>query len=136
MKLALRDLLMVVAAIGAILGAHLAFWSTTTPNHPLLVGWYLMAAVVVSVLALRGNVALRNSFQATAIFAWAYFIFVLKAGWFLETIHDSMWLTKYTQVGLALCGVCLLVSYAATALARSGKPAEAQGKPDGEVQRK
>jgi len=119
MKYSLRSLMIGVTLVCVGLGIHLAFRSDSHPNYTLWLGWYLVAASLLSAVCVSKDIALRGAYLATAIFGWAYLVFVLKAGFGIETMSQAYEFAVSTRMGLAFMGVCFLIAAAGNTLAHS-----------------
>jgi len=104
MKFSIRALFAFTAAIAAALGTHVTFWGKGgQENYAIWLGYYLIAASLLTTASFSKVIPLRGAFWATAIFGWAYFLSVLRAGFGLEYALP-------TQLGLSLMGVCFLIA--------------------------
>jgi hypothetical protein len=111
MKFSIRGLLAVTAAIAAALGTHVAFWNKGgQENYAIWVGYYLIVVAILTMASLSKVIPLRGAFCTTALFGWAYFLSVLRAGYGLENAFPA-------KLGLSLIGVCFLTVVAAVTLA-------------------
>ena len=116
MKFSLRALFVVTAAFAAGFGIHVTFWERGPENHELWLGWYLVAVALLTTACLSNAVPLRDAFRSTAIFGWAYFVFVLKAGLGIETMSQAQEIAVSTRMGLTFMGICFLIAAAAITL--------------------
>ena len=114
MRWSISALLLLIAIVACAAGLFNSFWDSTHPNHPLLLGAYLVLNSVSTVAAVTGPKALRSAFTAGSIFGTLYLITVLHCGIGLETIHDSLWLAKNTKLGIVL----YVITFLATLLVR------------------
>jgi hypothetical protein len=119
MKYSLRSLMIAVTLVCVGLGIHLAFRSNSDSNYQLWLGWYLVAASLLSAVCISKDIGLRGAYLATAIFGWAYLVFVLKAGFGIESMSQAYELAISTRMGLAFMVVCFLIAAAGNTLVRS-----------------
>ena len=110
MRWPLSALLLAITIAACSLGVITAFWKDSHPNHPLLMGVYILTICVSTVAAIFGTSSFRGAFAGVSLFGTAYLIFVLHGGFGLVTIHDSEWLASNTKLGLALMGIAFLAS--------------------------
>jgi hypothetical protein len=104
----ISDLMLLIVATGIVLAGYRAFWDPNQPNHALLFAVYL-AALTTGTLALRHSRGRwRKGWAGYVFFGWTYFVFVLHAGFGIETFVDAQIAARHTLIGLlagALCGI-------------------------------
>jgi hypothetical protein len=110
MRWTLSAMLLAVAIAASGLGIYRGFWDPTRPNHPVLLGVYLILICMSATVAVFGRSTLRGTFFGVALFGTTYLICVLRGGFGLDTIHDAEWLARNTKIGFALLGVSWLAS--------------------------
>ena len=111
MRWTLSAMLLGITIIASGLGVYRCFWDPTHPNHPILLGVFLLLTCVAVVAAVFGKATLRGSFFGASLFAASYLIVVLRGGFGLETIYDAEWVARNTKIGFALLGISLLASH-------------------------
>jgi hypothetical protein len=103
-------MLLAVAVVASVLGVYRIFWNPAHPNHQMLLGAYILLTCVAVIASIPPRSRLRGAFLGASLFGSFYFVFVLKCGFGLETIHDSKSLANNTVIGFALFGVSFLAS--------------------------
>jgi hypothetical protein len=117
MRFSIRTLLLVTAVVAASLGIHLGFRSSSHPNYVLWLGWYLIAVSLLTMLCFAQGARLLSAYRAATIFGWAYFICVLKGGFWIETFSQAEEFAANTRMGLAFMGLCFLIAATAMVIA-------------------
>ena len=99
-----------IAAIAAALAIQRAYSKPSEPNPSIWVTWYLLALSLITAISLRRNLSFRATFWPAAIFGWAFFIFIMRAGY---TSDLSEWISLTTTVKRGFCflGLCILISH-------------------------
>jgi hypothetical protein len=104
----ISDLMLLIVAAGIVLAGYRAFWDPNQPNSELLLAVYL-AALTTGTLALRNSRGRwRKGWAGYAFFGWIYLVFILHAGFGIETFIDAQIAARRTLIGLfagALCGI-------------------------------
>lgn len=110
MRWSLSALLLAIAIIASALGVYRCFWDPTHPNHPILLGAFILLICVALVAAIFSRLPVRGAFCGAALFGIVYLICVLHCGFGLDSIYDAQWLARNTKIGFALFGISFLTS--------------------------
>ena len=124
MRWTLCAMLLAIAIVASALGVYQCFWDASHPNHPLLLGIFILLICVTVVAAISATSRKRAASLGSALFGIAYLICVLKCGFGLETIDDSRWLSKNTLIGFALYGISFLASHLCIMVMRPSETVE------------
>jgi hypothetical protein len=102
----ISDLMLLIVAAGIVLAVYRALWEPGEPNHWLLLAAYLAILTTATLAACDLQARWRKGWAAYVFFGWAYFVFVLHAGFGITTHVDAESTARNALMGILVGVLC------------------------------